>query len=97
MTAEIVDGWMSTLVIPEKEREVWGSAMNQGAAQWDPRLGPLQVTAGGLLAIGEGDSATAIRESLRPSVALYLGSMGAKSRISTTISRIDTVSRSRHG
>jgi len=80
MTAEIANGWMPTLFIPAKAREVWGRALNQGAAKRDPRLGPLQITAGGLLAIGEGDSATAIRESLRPSVALYLGGMGAKGK-----------------
>jgi F420-dependent oxidoreductase-like protein len=80
VTAEIADGWMPTLFIPEKVREVWGESLDQGAAKRDPSLGPLQITAGGLLAIVERDDATTLRDSLRPSVALYLGGMGAKGK-----------------
>lgn len=80
ITAEIADGWMPTLFIPEKAREVWGHSLDQGAAKRDSSLGPLQITAGGLLAIGEGNSVTSLRDSLRPSIALYVGGMGAKGK-----------------
>jgi hypothetical protein len=38
------------------------------------------MCAGGLLAIGEGDDVRRLRELARPSVALYVGGMGAKGR-----------------
>ena len=36
------------------------------------------ISAGGLLAIGEGDEIAALRELARPELALYIGGMGAK-------------------
>ena len=38
------------------------------------------ITAGGLLAIGEGPDVTALREFQRSMVALYVGGMGAKGK-----------------
>ncbi|MFJ3230614.1 LLM class F420-dependent oxidoreductase [Streptomyces sp. NPDC086787] len=75
MTAEIADGWLPTLFVPEKAKDVWGSALAEGAARRDPSLGPLQVVAGGILAIG--DDAAAVRDFARPQIALYVGGMGA--------------------
>ncbi len=80
LTAEVADGWLPILFIPERARDVWGPALDAGAAKRDPALGPLQITAGGLLAIGEGDDVLALRELARPMVALYVGGMGAKGR-----------------
>ena len=42
--------------------------------------GPLQITVGGPVAIGEGDEVTALRNLSRPMVALYVGGMGAKGK-----------------
>ncbi|MFH9074725.1 LLM class F420-dependent oxidoreductase [Streptomyces alboflavus] len=75
MTAEIADGWLPTLFLPEKAHEVWGAPLAEGRARRDPALGPLQVVAGGLLAIG--DDAAAARDLARPQIALYVGGMGA--------------------
>ncbi|MGW7418823.1 LLM class F420-dependent oxidoreductase [Streptomyces sp. NPDC054813] len=75
MTAEIADGWLPTLFIPEKAQDVWGTPLAEGAARRDPALGPLQIVAGGLLAIGE--DAAAARDLVRPRIALYVGGMGA--------------------
>ncbi|MFJ3304223.1 LLM class F420-dependent oxidoreductase [Streptomyces sp. NPDC086549] len=75
MTAEIADGWLPTLFVPEKARDVWGTSLAEGAARRDPALGPLQIVAGGLLAIGE--DAAAARDLARPKIALYIGGMGA--------------------
>ncbi|MER5792708.1 LLM class F420-dependent oxidoreductase [Streptomyces sp. NPDC001980] len=75
MTAEIADGWLPTLFIPEKAHQVWGTPLAEGAARRDPALGPLQIVAGGLLAIGE--DAAAARDLVRPRIALYVGGMGA--------------------
>ncbi|MFE3765598.1 LLM class F420-dependent oxidoreductase [Streptomyces sp. NPDC059104] len=75
MTAEIADGWLPTLFIPEKAAEVWGGPLAEGTAKRSPELGPLQTVAGGLLAIGE--DAAAARDLARPQIALYVGGMGA--------------------
>jgi F420-dependent oxidoreductase-like protein len=80
MTAELADGWIPMLFIPEKAREVWGASLDAGQARRDPGLGPLQITVGGLLAIGEGDDVIALRQLARPMVALYVGGMGAKGK-----------------
>ena len=80
MTAEVADGWIPMMFMPEKARDIWGPSLDAGAAKRDPALGPLQITTGGLLAIGEGDEVTALRELARPNVALYVGGMGAKGR-----------------
>ena len=78
MTAEVADGWLPTLFVPEKATAVWGRALEAGTARRDPARGPLQVGAGGLLAIGDGDDVLGARELARPQVALYIGGMGAK-------------------
>ena len=80
MTAEVANGWIPMLFMPEKAREVWGASLDAGAARRDPALGPLQITVGGLLAVGEGDEVAALRNLARPMVALYVGGMGAKGK-----------------
>jgi F420-dependent oxidoreductase-like protein len=80
MTAEVADGWIPMMFMPEKARDIWGPALDAGATRRDPSLGPLQITTGGLLAIGEGDEVTALRQLARPGIALYVGGMGAKGK-----------------
>lgn len=80
MTAEIADGWIPVFFIPERANEVWGSSLAEGQAKRDPALEKLMITAGGLLAIGEGDDVVALRELQRPMAALYVGGMGAKGK-----------------
>ncbi len=78
MTAELADGWLPILFIPERAREVWGSSLDAGAAKRDPELGPLQVSAGGMVAIGE--DVKGLLDFLRPMYALYVGGMGARGK-----------------
>ena len=80
LTAEIADGWIPILFIPERAKDVWGDALAAGRAKRDPALGELMITAGGLLAIGEGEEIVALRELQRSMVALYVGGMGAKGK-----------------
>jgi F420-dependent oxidoreductase-like protein len=80
LTAEVAEGWLPILFIPEKAGDVWGKALEAGQARRDPALGPLQIAAGGLVAIGDGDEVTACRELPRSGVALYVGGMGARGR-----------------
>jgi F420-dependent oxidoreductase-like protein len=76
MTAEVAEGWMPLFYLPEKAKEVWGADIDAGLAKRDPSLGPLQVSAGGILSIG--DDAAKLRDMARPMIALYVGGMGAK-------------------
>ena len=78
MTAEMADGWLPIFYLPEKVDEVWGSDLAAGAAKRPTELGPLEVVAGGLLAVG--DDATSLRDLARPMLALYVGGMGARGR-----------------
>ncbi len=80
LTAEVADGWLPLLFIPEKAKQVWGSALAAGSARRPSDLGPLLVSAGGPLAIGEGEEIIRLRDLARPMVALYVGGMGAKGR-----------------
>jgi F420-dependent oxidoreductase-like protein len=76
MTAEVADGWLPLFFVPERAHEVWGDDLAAGAAKRSADLGPLEVVAGGIVAIGE--DAGAMVEMSRPMVALYVGGMGAR-------------------
>jgi F420-dependent oxidoreductase-like protein len=78
MTAEIADGWLPTLFVPEKANDVWGTALAAGKAKRSAELGDLEIVAGGILAIG--DDVEALRDASRPIIALYVGGMGARGR-----------------
>ncbi|WP_148614155.1 LLM class F420-dependent oxidoreductase [Nocardioides rubriscoriae] len=80
MTAEIADGWLPHLVYPEKVAETWGAPLAAGKAKRSADLGPLQMTGGGMLAIGEGEETKAMLDFARPLFALYVGGMGAKGK-----------------
>lgn len=79
-TAEYADGWLPHLYHPEKAGLVWGDALAAGAAKRQEGLGPLQINAGGMLAIGEGPETKALLDFARPQFALYIGGMGAKGK-----------------
>ena len=78
MTAEVADGWLPIFYYPEKAADVWGAALAKGAAKRSPELGPLEVVAGGLVAIG--DDVKHVLDLARPHVALYVGGMGARGK-----------------
>ncbi|HET6809588.1 MAG TPA: LLM class F420-dependent oxidoreductase [Acidimicrobiales bacterium] len=78
MTAEVADGWMPIMFIPEKAHEVWGAPLAEGRSRRSAELGPLEVVAGGALAVGDG--LEHLRDAARPMVALYVGGMGARGR-----------------
>ena len=76
LTAEIAEGWQPIFYYPEKADEVWGDALRAGAAKRDPALGPLDVMVSASLAIG--DDVEDRLEWAKPSLALYIGGMGAR-------------------
>ncbi len=78
MTAEIADAWLPAFYTAEAAKDVWGDALAKGAAKRDPNRAPLEVFAGGTVAIGEG--LEHLRNLARPQAALYIGGMGARSK-----------------
>lgn len=78
MTAEIADAWLPAFFMAEGADAVWGDALRKGAAKRDPSLPPLEIFAGGSVAIGEG--LESYRDMARPNIALYVGGMGAKEK-----------------
>jgi len=80
LTAEIADGWLPTLFVPEKASMVWGDDLERGHAKRDASLGRMDIMAGGMLAIGKADEVAKYRDYGRATTALYVGGMGAVGR-----------------
>ena len=78
MTAAIAEGWLPLHFWPDRAAGVWGAALAAGQARRADGLPPLQIVAGGPLAIG--DDVTQLRDLARPRLALYFGGMGARGR-----------------
>jgi F420-dependent oxidoreductase-like protein len=76
LTAEVADGWLPLHFWPDRADEVWGSSLESGTTKRLPELGPLDIVAGGPLAIG--DDVAHLRDKGRPMLALYFGGMGAR-------------------
>jgi F420-dependent oxidoreductase-like protein len=79
-TAEVADGWMPLMFVPEASGAIWGPALRAGRARRCPELGPLEVVAGGKVAIGESIDVEAAYDAARPTAALYIGGMGARGK-----------------
>jgi F420-dependent oxidoreductase-like protein len=77
-TAEYADGWLPFLYAPEKAADVWGDALAEGRAKRLEDLGPLEIAAGGMVAVG--DDVKGMLDFARPMFALYIGGMGAKGK-----------------
>ena len=78
MTAEIAEGWLPLHFWPERVADVFGPSLGAGLGRRAADLPPLQVVAGGPLAIGS--DLEQLRESIRPALALYFGGMGARGK-----------------
>ena len=77
-TAEYADGWLPFLYAPEKADAVWGDSLRAGAAKRPDDLGPLEICAGGMVAVGE--DVKGLLDFARPMFALYIGGMGARGK-----------------
>lgn len=78
LTAELAEGWLPILYVPEKAKDVWGESLAAGLAKRNPALGQLEISAGGMVAVG--DDVAGVRDMARPMVALYVGGMGARGK-----------------
>jgi F420-dependent oxidoreductase-like protein len=82
-TAEVADGWLPVMFVPERFQQVWGDQLKAGLANRPADRARLDIGAGGLVAIGEhlvGDEAARVLDSARPQAALYVGGMGARGK-----------------
>jgi F420-dependent oxidoreductase-like protein len=77
-TAEYADGWLPFLYAPEKAADVWGGSLAAGQAKRPDDLGPLEIAAGGMVAVG--DDVKGMLDLARPMFALYIGGMGARGK-----------------
>jgi F420-dependent oxidoreductase-like protein len=71
LAAEIADGWLPIFVAPERFDEAFGPSLAAAPSDFE-----IAATASVLV----GDDVAALRDALRPHVALYVGGMGAKGR-----------------
>lgn len=82
-TAELADGWLPVLFIPERCQQVWGPQLSAGLSRRDPNRGRLDIAAGGMLAIGSsltGTERSKVLDDARPPTAMYIGGMGARGK-----------------
>jgi len=77
-TAEYADGWLPMFFAPERVSMIWGDALEAGKAKRPEELAPLEISTGGMLAVGE--DVKGLLEFARPQFALYIGGMGAKGK-----------------
>ena len=71
LAAEIADGWLPIFVAPERFDAAFGPSLAAAAPEFE-----IAATA----SVFVGDDVAALRDALRPHVALYVGGMGAKGR-----------------
>jgi F420-dependent oxidoreductase-like protein len=71
LAAEIADGWLPIFVDPERFRDTFGAGIAGARDGFE-----IAATASVLV----GDDVRALRDGLKPQIALYVGGMGAKGR-----------------
>jgi F420-dependent oxidoreductase-like protein len=71
LAAEIADGWLPMLVVPERFDEAFGPSL-AGAREG------FEIAAG--VSVLVGDDVQSLRDALKPHIALYVGGMGAKGK-----------------
>jgi F420-dependent oxidoreductase-like protein len=80
LTAELATGWQPIHFVPDRFQQVWGDSLAAGAEKRSPDLPPLEIIAGGTVAIGDGPHVQEARDAVRQNIGFYVGGMGAKSK-----------------
>lgn len=80
LTAEVADIWQTIHFVPDRFEQVWGDSLAAGKAKRDPDRAPLQILAGGTVALGDGPHIQEARDAARGLIGFYVGGMGAKSK-----------------
>lgn len=80
LAAEVAHGWQPIHFVPDRFQQVWGQSLKDGAAKRSADLPPLQIMAGGTVALGDGPEVREAREATRAHVGFYVGGMGAREK-----------------
>ena len=80
MTAELAEGWQPIHFVPDRFEKVWGDSLAAGRAKRSSDLPPLEIIAGGFVAMGDGPHIEEAKEAARGLISFYVGGMGAKSQ-----------------
>ncbi len=79
LAAEIADGWLPIFFSPAHYDKVFRPAVEAGSARRDASLkAPLEIAPTAMAAVG--DDVDSCRDRIRPTLALYIGGMGAPGR-----------------
>ena len=78
LAAEVAEGWVPYLYVPEFADRVWSEPLARGFAKRDARLGVMDITAAVPMAIG--NDVTHLRDHDRAHLALYVGGMGPRGK-----------------
>jgi F420-dependent oxidoreductase-like protein len=79
LTAEIADGWLPIFYSPTRASSVWGASLTRGLAAADPtRAANFDIAP--TVTVVVGDDIAALRDKVKPMVALYVGGMGARGK-----------------
>jgi F420-dependent oxidoreductase-like protein len=78
LTAELADSWMPLFYWPERAHETFASSLADGAARRSGDLAPLDVVAGGVVAIDDPEALVRAEAVARGMMALYIGGMGSR-------------------
>ena len=80
LAAEVAQGWQPIHFVPDRFQQVWGDALRAGSAKRSADMAPLQIMAGGTVALGNGPEVREAREATRANVGFYVGGMGARDK-----------------
>ena len=80
LAAAEAEMWQTVHFVPELADRVWGASLASGTARRDNSLPPLQIMAGGIVAIGGGAHIEAARRAARVLIGFSVGAMGAPSK-----------------
>ena len=80
LTAEVADIWQTIHFVPDRFEQVWGDSLAAGKSKREADKAPMQIMAGGIVAIGDGPHIEAARKLARQLIGFYVGGMGAKSK-----------------
>ena len=80
LTAEIADGWLPIFYSPTRSDAVWGEALTRGFEKAGGGKGLADLDVAATVTVLVGDDIPALRDTVKPMIALYVGGMGAKGK-----------------
>jgi F420-dependent oxidoreductase-like protein len=80
LTAEIADGWLPIFYSPTRSDAVWGDALTRGFEKAGGGKGLADLDVAATVTVLVGDDIAALRDKVKPMIALYVGGMGAKGK-----------------